>query len=96
MEDLSKDKKQFEEGMTEILQALKDAQQNAPAGTSVTIPSLERLVDVSVVSCVKAGSQCGVGIVHQNMHRIHFRLFFFPQLNIFFFFFYNSYIVPYI
>ncbi|XP_046890019.1 centrosomal protein of 290 kDa isoform X2 [Hypomesus transpacificus] len=45
LEDLSKDKKQFEEGMTEILQALKDAQQNAPAGTSVTIPSLERLVD---------------------------------------------------
>lgn len=45
LEDFSKDNKQLEQGMREILQAIKDAQQSASTETSDTIPSLERLAN---------------------------------------------------
>lgn len=53
VEDLFKENKQLEQGMKEILQAIQEAQQKNPTSqAAVSIPSLEKLVRVSVTSSI--------------------------------------------
>lgn len=50
VKELVEENKQLEEGMKEILQAIKDMQKDSVKGgdTALMIPSLERLVNVSL------------------------------------------------
>ncbi len=44
--EMLNENKQLEQGMKEILQAIQDTQKKTPTSTGVSIPSLERLVNV--------------------------------------------------
>ncbi|XP_057185912.1 centrosomal protein of 290 kDa isoform X2 [Triplophysa rosa] len=46
LNEMLNENKQLEQGMKEILQAIQDAQKTTPSQTAVSIPSLERLINV--------------------------------------------------
>ncbi|XP_043083956.1 centrosomal protein of 290 kDa isoform X2 [Puntigrus tetrazona] len=46
LNEMLNENKQLEQGMKEILQAIQDTQKKAPTSTGVSVPSLERLVNV--------------------------------------------------
>ncbi|KAA0724451.1 Centrosomal protein of 290 kDa [Triplophysa tibetana] len=46
LNEMLNENKQLEQGMKEILQAIQDAQKTTPSQTPVSIPSLERLINV--------------------------------------------------
>lgn len=55
VKELSEENKQLEQGMKEILQAVKEMQKDPSVNggeTALTIPSLDRLVNVSLLSKV--------------------------------------------
>uniref|UniRef100_A0A8C2HM38 Centrosomal protein 290 n=1 Tax=Cyprinus carpio TaxID=7962 RepID=A0A8C2HM38_CYPCA len=49
LNEMLNENKQLEQGMKEILQAIQDTQKKTPTSTGVSIPSLERLVNVHLL-----------------------------------------------